>query len=207
MMIGEFKAYLLAEVAALRARQPDSAAFATATEIIDVLAQASTSSGGHRRQKGNRDRFLGFVRHNMRPQYNSFRYASGEQDLPEQMYAILRCGLVHARSLSPDPQRAGRSSAGRTNSIFISADGAHLASVTDGSRDAALFVFEPFVADIEAALRGVFLRASRETGLLALIENHLRNQSPVRGLVAPLSYNDPAARAGTAVAYFASGVV
>jgi len=205
MTIDEYKFYLLSEIAALRQQQPSPSAFATATELLDALAQASTSPRRHGQPKGNGTRFREFIRRYMGPRYTSFLYASGKQDLPEQMYAILRCGLVHTRSLTPTPALNGKPSDGRENSILIAGDGVHLAPVTAAPYDAALFVFDPFIADIEAALRRVFRNALRESGLRALLERHIRDHRPARGLPVPIPYIDLAALSGTTFTHSASG--
>jgi len=47
----------------------------------------------------------GFVKKYMkevRQEYATFRYSNGVQDLPVQMYHILRCGIVHSFSLIAD---------------------------------------------------------------------------------------------------------
>lgn len=65
--------------------------------------------------------YKGFIRDYMakvRPEYKTFTYADGKQDLPLQIYHVFRCGIVHSFSFIPDPQ--ARAKGGRDRSIVIS---------------------------------------------------------------------------------------
>src|SRR5213594_1781122 len=52
------------------------------------------------------------------PAYAGFQYHSGSQDLADQMYHVLRCGIVHSFSLFADPA-AKRKHGGRDRSILL----------------------------------------------------------------------------------------
>jgi hypothetical protein len=183
MTLNEYKAYLLREIAAVRQRDPSPDAFIAGAAVLDTMAQAAISrrrSGGAIKPDGVR--FAEFVRKFMRPEYASFRYAGGQQDLPEQMYAILRSGLIHGRSLAPNPPANGKRPIGRVDSIILDRAGTHLYPWQDADRDAAVFVFSTFVTDIEAAIRRVFVRAANESGLQVLVERYLHDHPPVQAL-------------------------
>jgi hypothetical protein len=183
MTLDEYKTYLLNEIEAVRERSPSPDAFASAASLLDTIAQAAiprSKRGGA--TKPDSVRFAQFVRKFMRPTYASFRYAGGQQDLPEQMYAILRCGLIHARSLTPNVPGNGKKPVGRADSIILDRAGTHLHPWQDADHDAALLVFSVFVADIEAAVRCVFVKATKESGLRVLIEKYVRDHPPVRAL-------------------------
>lgn len=199
MTINEFKANLLGELAWLRLRTPDRRAFASSAILIDVLAHATMSP-----KLDNNQRFQEFISCYMSRSYCSFRYANGLQDLPMQMYAILRCSLIHAFSLTPLPRRDKKPTSGRKNSILISADGVHLGRVLDPPYDAALFVFSPFLNDIESALLEAFSQAERDRGLKHRIERHIRIHSPVIPLP-PLSFIASGCDVGTSITATASG--
>src|SRR5262245_13667263 len=66
--------------------------FLCAAALVEYLAKLvdGTDNGG----RG----YKCFVRNwlsSIRPAYLSFRYSAGQCDLPEQMYHVLRCGIVH----------------------------------------------------------------------------------------------------------------
>jgi len=103
--------------------------------------------------------------------YREFRYGCGATDLPEQMYHVLRCGIVHSLSLIPDPQ--ARQSGGRDRPIVLAhrAECAerglrHLSAYsTQAVPDAVLFVAEDFIDDLDTLLEMVFTEARRDTDL------------------------------------------
>jgi hypothetical protein len=197
MTIIEYKAHIVAAVSNLRRKPPSPSAFAEAAQLIDVLAHATTPP-----TRSNGARFQEFVRDYVGSSYTRFRYLNGRHDLPEQMYAILRSGLVHTLSLTPLPHPRGRTTVGRRDSILISADGRHLAPITSRPYDAALFVFGTFLDDIETALQKAFLAAAGATPQRILMESHIRNHKPAVGLP-PLTFFDTAY--GTSITATASG--
>ena len=101
----------------------------------------------------------------VRPAYGSFKYKSGQSDLPIQMYHVLRCGIVHTLSLIPDTR--GQSHGGRDRSIVLAhRTGAGAAGLkhldaysSTNTPDAALFVAEDLVDDIEAVVSLIFSQA------------------------------------------------
>jgi hypothetical protein len=119
----------------------------------------------------------------VRPEYTSFTYASGDQDLPTQMYHILRCGIVHSYSFIPDPQAI--SHGGHDRSIVLShrAEGlGHLSNYSSpDALDAANMVAEDFVGDIEATIGLIFSKAKGDHKLKTRIETWLTSYPPIRG--------------------------
>ena len=101
----------------------------------------------------------------IRPAYATFSYRSGQSDLPEQMYHVLRCGVVHNLSLIPAP--AARAKGGRDRSIVLchrpEAQQGHLFHLSNYATaeiaDAAIFVAEDFVDDIDHVVERVFSAA------------------------------------------------
>src|SRR6266478_5937776 len=81
------------------AKKKNPWAFACASILLDCLAKVVL--GKDRRGKG----YISFVKRYLaqaNPTYKSFQYKNGKQDLPRQMYSILRCGIVHSFSFVPD---------------------------------------------------------------------------------------------------------
>ena len=62
--------------------------------FAEIASQRDFSRYQAARRLNDSARFQEFVRKHMRPAYFAFRYATGKQDLPEQMYAIFRSGLI-----------------------------------------------------------------------------------------------------------------
>lgn len=120
--------------------------------------------------------------------YKTFVYRCGKQDLPEQMYSILRCGLVHSFSLKPIKPGPH----GRLNSISLchkcEADTKNLHHLQNyyginGDVDSALFVAEDFVCDIRNAINSIFVCAKTYPSCLLAsnIESWLSICPPVSG--------------------------
>ncbi len=107
----------------------------------------------------------------VRPAYSSFTYNSGAQDLPIQMYHVLRCGIVHTLSLIPDHR--GKALGGRDRSIVLAhrkaaqrGGFAHLGAYSSGNTpDAAILVAEDFVDDIETVVALICAKAATDAAL------------------------------------------
>jgi hypothetical protein len=101
----------------------------------------------------------------VRPAYASFRYRGGQADLPDQMYHVLRCGIVHSLSAIPDAR--ARAKGGRDRSIILCHRAEsqqrtmpHLSNYsTPQIPDAAVFVAEDFVDDISSVVEIMFTEA------------------------------------------------
>ena len=123
----------------------------------------------------------------VRPGYRDFKYRNGNQDLPEQMYHVLRCGIVHSFSLIPDS--TGVNPVGRDRSIVLchrlqctEKGWQHLMIyTTEKISDGALFVAEDFIEDIGRAIELIFDRAQKNPTLSRNIENWLAQHPPVLG--------------------------
>jgi hypothetical protein len=92
-------------------------------------------------------------------QYRDFIYTiGGKQDLPEQMYHILRCGIIHSNSLVPDTISLKNN--GRTRSVLL---GQRRNGVKDFTKydqngfDAVIFTVEDFAEDLEKVLERIFI--------------------------------------------------
>jgi len=180
----------------LRNMEPSPWPFLCAAAMLDYLAKMAIGSG--------RSAYKQFIRQHMKQEYRDFQFANGDKDLPEQLYHVLRCGVVHSFSLTPDVAQYPN---GRNESIIIAHEGHHLArySGADGHHpDAVCLVFKDFVDDIEGALTKLFSDAQTDTALLARIHQHLKSNPPVVGLpraAVPLTFRSstftPAASGST----------
>jgi len=134
--------------------------------------------------------YKGFVKKYMkgvREEYATFKYANGTQDLPVQMYHVLRCGVVHSFSLIPD--KKVNKQPGRDHSIALchkaEAEQKRLRHLSPYSGpwnlDAALFVIEDFLDDLLAVNELIYNKAIADRTLRDKIEGWLRVSPPISG--------------------------
>ncbi|MBP9077452.1 MAG: hypothetical protein KBG02_11370 [Haliscomenobacter sp.] len=84
------------------------------------------------------------------PLYRDFKFSCGKQDLPEQMYHVLRSGIVHSFSLVPDSKSLTKG--GRSRSIIVSHrknNNVHMTPYMNGSFDSVIFTAEDFAEDLD----------------------------------------------------------
>lgn len=98
--------------------------------------------------------------------YKDFKYKNGETDLPNQIYYVMRCGLVHSFSLTPEKKYKNKNS-GRTQSIVLADETDvnlnHLAPFSnDKIKDACIFKLEVFINDLEKVLDKLFKIAEHD---------------------------------------------
>lgn len=146
-------------------------------------------------------RYLEFINADWLPAaYKEFLYITEHdgvdgptrQDLPLQMYCVLRSAMVHSFSMIPestfwpDKRRATSTSPtkyARRGSIVIchaSSGNEHLSNYE--RQDAACFVAEPFVADIRKAIEKISEKANDDESLRERVEQVV-NARPPLGLV------------------------
>lgn len=145
--------------------------------LVDYLSSAEYH--GHNLPQW--DRYSRFINVHFPAKYRRFRYKNGKQDLPTQMYNVLRCGIVHSFSLVPDPKAAKY---GRQYSIVLAhganADHNHLDQYGEPpASDAAYFIAEDFLADTEWAARHLLRSAKRGSAVEAAILAHLTAYPPI----------------------------
>jgi len=156
------------------AKRGDPWVFLCASAFIEYLAkisQGKTPSGYKQ--------FLTQYFFKVCPEYASFRYHSGKSDLAEQMYHVLRCGIVHSFSLIADP--TAKSRGGRDRSILLAhrqSGAKHLGNLVDRHRnpklDAAIFVAEDFVEDIAKVSDFIFVEARKRTAQGEQLRSNIR---------------------------------
>lgn len=154
--------------------------FLTASAFIEYLAKLV------RGYNGGSSGYMNFIRIWMPEKYRNFTYINQKKDLPEQMYYILRCGIVHSFSFIPDNQSKERG--GRDRAIVLTHrknnDGLHLINYrgNNGNYDSALFVAEDFVNDIIDTLEEVFNKAKTDKGLKNNIIQWVERHPPIAGI-------------------------
>lgn len=105
--------------------------------------------------------------------YKDIKYKSGTQDLPEQMYHVLRCGITHSFSLIPD--KKSTSKGGRPRSIVLGhrkQGEIHLTPYTENGNDSEIFTIEDLPADLKKVLDLIFKDIAPTNSLL---ENNILN--------------------------------
>jgi hypothetical protein len=151
--------------------------FLDAAAFIEYLSKAATD--GHYASFVHD--WLGLVR----TEYLTFTYRTGNmQDLPEQMYHILRNGVVHSFSFVPEhPEKGGRE---RSIELVHRSDGkAHLSSYREGRRDAAVLVAEDLAEDLVQVVEILFEEATTNHELGHKILDRLEKHPPLTSSADP----------------------
>lgn len=131
----------------------------------------------------DKDDYKDFIRNYLsliNPLYRDFKYANGKRDLPDQMYHVLRCGIVHGFSLIAD--KTARKKGGRDRSILIghkSGGGTHLDPINRKGFDSVFFCAEDFANDIEKVIDLVFQMAKENNILRDQIINWVKIYPPI----------------------------
>ena len=123
----------------------------------------------------------------VRKEYQTFTYLNPADKLPDQMWHVMRCGLIHTFSLFPD--KTIRNQLGRDRSIVLchkkeaTTKGlSHLSHYSGPNNlDAALFVAEDFIDDLIAVNDLIFDQASSDSVLKSKIEKWLKQCPPISG--------------------------
>ncbi len=133
--------------------------FLCAVAFLDCLSKLV--AGSDKKAPG----YKAFVRNYLQAvnsKYNTFRYNDSTVSLPDQMYHVFRCGIIHSFSLIPDQQSLRKG--GRPHSIRLchqkeakAKNISHLSHYSKGATtDACLFVAEDFGKDLEKVVRLIF---------------------------------------------------
>jgi hypothetical protein len=152
--------------------------FLCASAVIEYLSKlaAGADQGGAG--------FKQFIHQYFPDGYLDFKYKSGTADLPEQMYHVLRCGIVHSFSMIPDSR--GQDKGARDRSVVMSHHEVHLSPYSSSlAPDACCLRADAFVADIETATNKLFTAAQAATPVgqqvAQNIESWLQQHPPIRG--------------------------
>ena len=177
MTLDEAQALFLENLKSLESMAANPWPFLCASALIEYLTKmVNNGRSGAQKYKHFVETYLGAVDQ----RYLTFTYATGQKDLPIQMYHVLRCGIVHSFSLIPDAQ--GTTSGGRPRSVVISHEGHHLSPYRENAMDAALLVLHDFVIDLEKVINHIFSTARADSVLRTSIEGHLQAHPPIRAL-------------------------
>ena len=140
--------------------------FLCLSALIDYLTRLANG----RETKGQD--YIQFIGNHFPPRYKNFQYSTGKKDLPEQMYRLLRNGLVHSFSLFPDSKGINAGARVRSIVLFHAQDAnakclSHLQHYTGlhGKLDAALFVAEEFLNDTKTAAYDLLQKAQSDSSL------------------------------------------
>jgi len=135
--------------------------------------------------RAGRIEYVKFVINFMPSDYKDFIYLNGIQDLPLQMWCVLRCGIIHSFSLIADRIYEPCKSQARDRSIMFAHDKnkpvSHLKNYKgiDGKKDVALFVAENFAGDIVKTVKYIFNKAKNNTQLENNIINWIKQFPPI----------------------------
>jgi hypothetical protein len=189
-----WKQYFIDRVDELRAIAGTPFGFAGACVLIEVLSRLTRGTG---KGKSGRKDYEQFVSDWLPKKYSDFKYAKRvippgkeEQDkyLPTQMYCILRCGLVHNLSFVAGHSEIANGATDRSIWMLTreEAHGLGLNHLDPYEQngppivdDAALFVAEDFLDDIEVTVRDIFENAEHDEVLKGNIMKHLSDRCPI----------------------------
>lgn len=148
--------------------------------LIDYLANAADYPATKNQKQ--RDRYVPFIESYFPAKYRNFKYKNGRKELPDQMYYVLRNGVVHSFSLLPDQR--GRSHGGRDRSIVLAhranSDAPHLSSHTSrDAPDASLFIAEDFLEDTKKAAYKLLHQAKKGSALEQSILKRFSDHPPI----------------------------
>ena len=174
MTIQEAEDYFKKRIAELKAMCSEGTpwVFLCGTAMIDYLSRLADS------ENGNAKRFKDFVGRYMPEGYRTFKYQSGKEDLPTQLYHVLRCGIVHSFSLIPDS--IAKKYGGRDRSILLSHKVCHLSShAIDKASDACALNANNFICDIEFSMNELFAKANSDPQLAKNMTEWLVKHPPI----------------------------
>lgn len=135
------------------AEQSDPWVFVCAASMIEYLAKMT----GHGKSYSS---FISTYLANVDCRYRDFKYLDASQNLPEQMYFVLRNGLIHSFTLKPN-----RINSGKTNSILLSHTDEHFSHRTDNNLDACVFNAYSLVNDLCALIDNIYESAKTDNNL------------------------------------------
>jgi hypothetical protein len=147
--------------------------------FVEFLSKLSKMSGS------DRDKYIDLIAKRYPARYRNFKYHNRSQDLPKQIYIVLRNGLVHTFSLTPNWK--GQQLGGRQRSVrLFHRKDTELKNVTrypnkSHKISAAVLVAEDFLEDTRSVAMRIIRRARRDRTLRQYIINFLRTSPPIAG--------------------------
>lgn len=157
--------YMLDRVGELQslASRGDPWFFVCASSYIEYLAKlekgASTNNSEYKL-------FLTKYLFVVLPKYRTFSYSNARTKLEDQIYHVLRCGLVHSFSLIPDAR--ARFNGGQDRSILLAHRKSgiqHLSPFVNNKKkpkiDGCIFIAEDFADDLKILTEFLFKKAAK----------------------------------------------
>lgn len=154
------------------AEQSDPWVFVCAALMIEYLAKMT----GHEKSYSS---FISSYLAKVDCRYRDFKYSKANQNLPEQMYFVLRNGLIHSFTLKPN-----RINSGKMNSILLSHTDEHFSHRTDNNLDACVFNAYSLVNDLCTVIDNIYESALTDTDLNAKIKIFWQQNPPLGIIVA-----------------------
>lgn len=155
--------------------------FLCAATMIEYLTKMVFGKGG----RISYEKFISTYFGRINRMYIEFEYTCGRQDLPLQMYLILRCGFVHQFSLIPSGKELGNGA--RKQSIILAHEmnghkGEHLTHYTKNGFDSVIFTAEQFTTDLSNVVDLLFRDARTDMLLQSSLIKQIDNQPPITGI-------------------------
>lgn len=160
--------------------------FLCAAAFLDCLSKLV--AGNDKKAPG----YKSFVRNYLQivnSKYNSFKYNDPVVNLPDQMYHVFRCGIIHSFSLIPDQQSLAKG--GRPHSIRLchrkeakAKNIFHLSNYSKGvTTDACLFVAEDFGKDLTKVVKLIFSSKAKaiDADITKKMKQWIKQQPPISG--------------------------
>lgn len=161
--------------------------FLCVAAFLDCLSKL-VAGNDDRKREGYKDFIKKYLK-TINPKYASFRYLSGKTDLDEQLYHVLRCGIIHSFSMTPDKQSLNNG--GRPYSIVLCHQTEaktkrlfHLSNYSKGTvKDACILIAEDFGKDLEEVVGFIFSPKARriDTNITKNMKQWIKQQPPISG--------------------------
>ncbi len=189
--VANAEGYLVTHLEALRHQRGNIWIFLGLATTIDYLA------GLERGKRAGRAGYIAFIRNYFPKEYSDFEYDSAHRkpgtgilkkgvrskrqitrkDLPEQMYYIFRCGLVHCFSLVPSPSEIDNGGRERSITLHSRVDAArdgrnHLDNfkLTPHVLDSAYFIDEDLLDDVIGVVRKLFADQKKHKNIAKMLK-------------------------------------
>ncbi|MBS1037856.1 hypothetical protein [Gluconobacter cerinus] len=185
MTFAKAEEYYRKRIEEVAAMKPSPWSFMCAACCIEFL----TKLAGWRKQIG----YNKFIETYMPESYINFEYTNKKKDLPDQIYEILRCGLLHSFNVLPTPSNKN----GRHRSILISNSGNNLKLIEGFNIDggSALLVFDDFIKDINKSKNKLFSDPTKRSK----IEEEFQKNPPIQEIYNQIHSINPRLLGGTSL--------
>ncbi len=107
------------------------------------------------------------------PIYRDFKYINAETKLAEQMFFVLRNGLVHSFTLKPNRAE------GKINSILLSHKDPHLIAFNQNGFDSCILNAKEFLDDLVKVIDLIFSQAETDDKLKESINSFFKENPPI----------------------------